>query len=231
MSQAQHLELARRRTSDLVDQLIVLFGIHEANRFIVYSDGLAGQIPRSRAANAFNVFQDSSLLFELMRLTVLWDRNTDTKSIPCVVHHLRVPGVLANLKEVQEPSPGESEFHRRLRQRAFERLLRAIAWAERLQESQRMISLMNFRDKNLAHALEQTRREKKGQVIPPPKYGAEGSILIRSVVIVDAFHRCLNGSEFDWQGSVQIAQRNAEELWSRCRFDFEPRLQANSDNG
>jgi len=74
------------KTAALVDHLIHLINMHEANRLIVYSPLLSDQIPRSHAANAFNVFQDASLKFEIIRHSILWDpcrkeRNNSTSKI------------------------------------------------------------------------------------------------------------------------------------------------------
>ena len=46
-------------TSVLVDHLIELVAMHEANAVVLYSDKLSAQIPRSYAANAFRRFQTS----------------------------------------------------------------------------------------------------------------------------------------------------------------------------
>lgn len=64
---------ARGAMPKLVDQIIALLGINETNRIVFYSDRLSKQVPRSRAANAFNQFQRAGLYFEIVRLCALWD--------------------------------------------------------------------------------------------------------------------------------------------------------------
>jgi hypothetical protein len=47
---------AKRLTKCVVDHLQYLLDIHENNAIVLYSDTLSKQIPKSYAANAFNIF-------------------------------------------------------------------------------------------------------------------------------------------------------------------------------
>ena len=50
---------------------------------MVFSPVLASQIPRSYAANAFNVFQRGLHQFEIVRLCALWDAaEAEKENIP-----------------------------------------------------------------------------------------------------------------------------------------------------
>jgi hypothetical protein len=96
------------KTAALVDHLIHLINMHEANRLIVYSPLLSDQIPRSHAANAFNVFQDASLKFEIIRHSILWDPcreyDLDKESIPTVIQLIDDPVFLQALDQQTEAS-------------------------------------------------------------------------------------------------------------------------------
>jgi hypothetical protein len=70
---AERLSAAKHRTRKLIDHIFSLFMMHEANAIVTYSDCLSRQIPRSFAAHAFNQFQTSMHLFEIIRLCALWD--------------------------------------------------------------------------------------------------------------------------------------------------------------
>jgi hypothetical protein len=61
LSTTDRIERAKAKTKKLVDHAIHLLNLHEANRIIGYSPKLADQIPKSHAANAFNVFRDGIL--------------------------------------------------------------------------------------------------------------------------------------------------------------------------
>jgi len=50
---------AKRLIASVVDHLQYLLDIHENNAVVLYSDTLSKQIPKSYAANAFNVFREA----------------------------------------------------------------------------------------------------------------------------------------------------------------------------
>ena len=65
--------------------------MHELNAVVIYSQKLSEQIPRSYAAHAFNQFQRSMHLFELVRLCAMWDGPGDDResipiSLPCLTN-------------------------------------------------------------------------------------------------------------------------------------------------
>jgi hypothetical protein len=83
----ERIAQARTRAQKLVDHIATLFLMHEANAVVIYSQTLADQIPRSCAAHAFNQFQRSMHLFEIVRLCALWDPpGSDRESIPNSMH-------------------------------------------------------------------------------------------------------------------------------------------------
>ena len=50
---------AKRITTRVVDHIQYLLDIHENNVIVLYSDTLSKQIPKSYAANAFNIFREA----------------------------------------------------------------------------------------------------------------------------------------------------------------------------
>ena len=83
--------------------------------------------------------------------------------------------------------------------------------------SARLASIMNIRDKHLAHSLETTHREKNGPV-QPMKYGDETALLNASIPIVERLYCWVNGTSFSIENSQAIDQINAEALWTGCKF-------------
>jgi hypothetical protein len=80
----------------MVDHIIHLINVRAANQIVVFSDTLAKQIPYSRAAVAFNVFQRDAVSFEILRLCAMWDLCKPTEwedkvSIPTVVQLIDDP--------------------------------------------------------------------------------------------------------------------------------------------
>jgi hypothetical protein len=81
-----------------------------------------------------------------------------------------------------------------------------------------LASVMNLRDKHLAHSLTSTRREKRAPV-QPMKLGDETHLLNASVPIVERLYCWMNGKGFSVGDSQRIDQENAEALWNGCKFD------------
>jgi hypothetical protein len=102
--------------------------------------------------------------------------------------------------------------------RAKTELRCTIADARTVLGSPQLASIMNIRDKHLAHSLERTRREKHGP-IAPMKYGDEISVLELSVPIVEQLYCWVNGKGFSIAESRRIDEENATSLWQACKFD------------
>jgi hypothetical protein len=96
-------------------------------------------------------------------------------------------------------------------------LRQVIADASAVLGSARLASIMNIRDKHLAHSLEITRREKDGPV-QPMKYGDETELLKASMPIVERLYCWVTGTGFSIENSQKIDQHNAEALWTGCKF-------------
>ena len=72
--------------------------MHEFNTLVIYSPKMSAQIPRSFAAHAFNQFQRSMHLFEIIRLCALWDPpGTDRESIPTIVELFNEPALVEQI--------------------------------------------------------------------------------------------------------------------------------------
>ena len=84
-SNQERIDLAKAKTKKVVDHLVYLIKLHANNSCVVYSPMLSSQIPRSFAANAFNVFQRSMHQYEIVRLCALWDSpKIEKENIPTV---------------------------------------------------------------------------------------------------------------------------------------------------
>jgi hypothetical protein len=250
MTAAERIQAAMEKTERVVDHLLYLLAVHENNAIIVYSDTLSSQIPYSHAANAFDMFQRGLHQFEIVRLCALWDRAEPTKeNIPTVIELIDHPSVIDMLVEetrsqwadqhvaetILNPSDDpklaadERDALRSINQRfgleeaarARSELTKAIGDARDILMSERLAGIMNLRDKQLAHSLSETRREKKTGPVAPMKYGDERKILLASLPIVEALYCWINGKSFSFANSQKIDRNNAEALWKRCTFDIQ----------
>jgi AbiU2 len=98
----------------------------------------------------------------------------------------------------------------------------AIRWAKKHEHAPRVQTIRNFRDKHLAHSLSKSRLEERaaaaGGTIAPMNYGHGRWLYQRTLAIVNNLYLSINGSGFDWTGSVEIARKNAKNLWMNCTF-------------
>jgi hypothetical protein len=247
MTTAERIQAAKVKTDRVVDHLLYLLALHENNAIIVYSDTLSSQIKRSFAANAFNAFQGGLHQFEIVRLCALWDRaGADKENIPTIIELIKPPvvieafaqemlrhwsgigGDIMNASEDHELSAlanaalqrRNEELGQREAQRARDELRQAITEVCRILDLPKLTSIMNLRHKHLAHSLTETNLEKAGPVAPV-KYGDERALLFETLPIVQTLHRWINGKDFSFANSQEIARNNAEALWKRCTFDIE----------
>jgi hypothetical protein len=245
LSRPERIGLAKAKMTKVLDHFLYVVELHANNSFVVFSPVLASQIPQSYAANAFNVFQRSMHQIEIVRLCAIWDGvDLDKENIPTVVALIDDDEIIEVLAEetrshwvngaserLLNPSndPALAAIEREMvvtsnRQFADEQaskarteLTQTIADTRAVLGSARLASIMNIRDKHLAHSLETTRREKNGPV-QPMKYGDETELLNASIPIIERLYCWVNGTSFSIEQSQEIDQKNAEALWTGCKF-------------
>jgi hypothetical protein len=110
------------------------------------------------------------------------------------------------------------QFAQEQAQKARDQLHEAISGSRAILASEKHASIMNLRDKHLAHSLSETRREKKAGPLPPVKFGDEREILDATLPIVEALYCWVYGSSFSFQDSREIDRKNAQALWEACTF-------------
>ena len=221
MSTDERVRLADEKMQRIADELRWLIDLHENNALVVYSPLLADQIPKSFAAKAFGVMQDSMLYLEIVRLCALWDKPEMANfSIPTVVELVDdddLQRVLLNRMELQFRDFAE-QIGQREAEKTVQRLREAIAAARSRSKSEKLRSVINLRNKHLAHLLEQTREERK-RAVAPSKHGDERDLLEETIKIVDGLMLGIKGVDCGWQNSRRIASKNARALWAGCKFD------------
>jgi AbiU2 len=242
----ERIRLAKAKMTKVLDHFLYVVELHANNSFVVFSPLLASQIPCSHAANAFNVFQRSMHQIEIVRLCAIWDSiDLDKENIPTVVALIDDDEIIETLAEetrshwvggaserLLNPSndPAIAAIEREMvkaanlqfadeqASTARTELRRAIADMREVLGWERLASVMNIRDKHLAHSLETTRREKNGPV-QPMKYGDETELLNASIPIIERLYCWVNGTSFSIENSQEIDQNNAEALWTGCKFE------------
>jgi HEPN superfamily AbiU2-like protein len=240
----ERIALAKAKMTRVLDDVLYLLELHANNAIVVHSPALSSQIPRSYAANAFVVFQRSMYQIEVVRLCALWDAADIAKeNVPTVIELIDDDEIIeqlgdenlqhwsgsntpiANLSsepdlaalEREATAESERQFGREQAAKGKQELRQAIADSRAIIASQRLASVMNLRDKYLAHSLERTRREKHGP-IQPMKYGDETTILDATTPIVERLYSWVAGKSFSIVQAQEIDRANAEALWKGCKF-------------
>jgi AbiU2 len=239
MSLADRLAMAKAKTSRVLDHVLYLLKLHENNAIVVYSPTLSSQIPTSFAAHAFNVFQRGMHQIEIVRLCALWDRaEAEKENILTVIELIDHPDVIESLGQetathwqgnevrllnspddpelrelvLQEMRNSEKRFGEEQAQKARDGLRWAIAESRAILASPKYASIMNLRNKSLAHSLSETRRENVGSVAPM-KYGDERDVLEATLPIVETLYCWVAGASFSLRDSRNIHRKNAQALW------------------
>ena len=185
----ERIALAKAKMERVLDHFLYLLELHANNQFVVYSRTLSAQIRDLFAANAFNVFQRSMHQIEIVRLSALWDNaDPDKENISTVAKlvdnekvidelaeqtranwaNIQPPGlmnrspdpVLAAIEQ-QELRAINARFGDEQAAKAKTDLMEAIAKTQTILSSARLASVMNMRDKHLAHSLTETAARKR----------------------------------------------------------------------
>jgi hypothetical protein len=218
LSNQERIDRAKSKTKKVVDHLVYLIQLHANNSFAVYSPMLSSQIPRSLAANAFNVFTRSLHQFEVVRLCALWDSpKNDKENIPTVVELIDSQAIIEMIAEHVRCQWPNEQFGVEQAMTATADLKEAIAEVKIIRESAQLKSLMNLRHK-LAHSLSQTWLDKI-EPIKPATFGDQTGLLDRSIPIVQRLYNWVSGVSFNFSDSQRINQKNAEALWKGCKFE------------
>ncbi len=209
MSAPERVARARHLVSKQIDDLRELIPISEANRFIVYSPILAAQIPQSYGANAFNVFQWSSLNYEIVRVCALWDNpRKDRASVPTVLKLVEGPACREIIKR-------DLGYDPRYVDAQLQRLDRASEVAALVKSSRFNAALRSFRDEKVAHNLDFGTRAPPATTL---KYGYERRLLRASIAIVSNLNNAIRNSSFMFDDAIEQGRRNAAALWNGCSF-------------
>jgi hypothetical protein len=244
---ADRLAAAKAKTERVVDHLLYVLELHANNEIIVYSPTLRSQIPTSYAANAFIVFRHGLHQFEIVRLCALWDSvELEKENIPTIIELIDHPAVIEALAqetaahwkgqeggilnlsddpelsvlEIDAMRRNNDEFGEHQAQLARKELREAIDSSRAILAAPKLTSMMNLRDKYLAHSLTETRRERKVGSIDPMKYGDEREMLNASLPIVQKLFCWVSAKSFDFENSREIDRENAKALWEACTFDI-----------
>ena len=154
--------------------------------------------------------------FEIVQLCALWDKPDQElahNSIPTVHALIDDDAVVKILVRNVEGGWPDGEGDPDLL--AYLKATRSEGGAKALEALSRLRQV-------LAHALVETRAEKKG-IVAPMKYGDEQALLRETTRIIEELYLWVTGTNFDLSDNRELQARRARALWSNCKFDVTPR--------
>ncbi len=247
LTAAQRIAMAKAKMAKVFDNARHLLALHCSNEIVVFSNSLSSQIPRSYAAHAFRIFQDSMFRFEVIRLCALWDKpDASSENIRTVVALVDDPDVFTQLfderrqfwrsKGIQDLSPPNDpeqlalhEIHMakwsdenaiRLADKSIANLQQAIQTANSIAGSDILKRIMNSRNKHIAHSLEATHAEKAGPILPM-KFADSKTLLDQTLPLIEKLFSSINYTPFSFDDSRKNDRECAAELWKQCVFTIE----------
>jgi len=246
LSPEERAELAKSRIRKVADQIDALLHLHESNRILIYTDTVTSKIPRSHAANTYNLISDCLFGYQLVRLCALWDdpSRKDRASLPVVAelirnknvrrilaceryswHSRRGARILNPSHEVevytQQLSATEAYGQRLGRRNArstIRSMLRCIKSSDEIQLSEELIALKGFRNDHVAHCLQYDKATVNAR--PEAKFGHEEQLLEKTLELVRLFALDLAGTNYSWEEYRQQHKRCASELWQSIEFSI-----------
>lgn len=214
MSIDEKIKWASDLTDSVVGQASLMLRIHASNQELIYTDQISSQVPLSYAAHTFNLLLDSQMSFEILRLTSIWDNESENRqSIPTILRVIRDVSVLDELQRRCEAhwDGDNAAFGLAKGAKVRRQLDLAIKAADRLKKSSRLKALFNFRDNRLAHNLDST----AWQVVSPrrPDCFEYRFLLDRTLHIITGLNCGIRSGDFKWRECRQVAQRRAKAFW------------------
>lgn len=165
----------------------------EMMRPIVSDAALLKKFGKTFSSHVVEDLQDILCRYALLSLCRMWDEDESSQSIPSVSR------ILPTLKDPTKAN------HQRIDQ------LNLIV--NRMLKSERLKRLRNWRDKNLGHALVESRLEKKMGPIQDPKWDEIFAWERRSSVIVEAVASAAAGIAHDFPEKRQIYSSYVQAFW------------------
>ncbi len=245
LSAAERAVLAVQRMNAVADQVDDLLYLHESNRILLYTDSVADKIPRSYAANTFNLVTECLFRYQVIRLCALWDTSSkDRASIPAVIDLIRNKCVREQIAqeryksriaevsrfpnpstdpEVNEKRSAVVRHHREEQDQEDTRnvlrgLAQCICAARKIKLSEPLEALRGFRDNHIAHTLQKGPTE--ADPVLRATYGQEEELLEKTLELVSQLDLHLTDTHRSWDETKHNANRCASELWHSVSFSI-----------
>ncbi len=239
LSTEEKIKAAEEKIEAAINNVMATIQVNAANEIINHSDKLSSQVPYSYAGNAYRVFANEMMRGEVLRLCTLWDNvGKGRNSLPTIaklidddeVHKELWNRALSgrghsfeHLTEHDDPdfqTWGHEQKEAKIAEDTFERFSEpfknSIKSIEEARVSEPISTMLDHRNVFLAHSL-----DKRSKQFPDraTKAGDAKKVLLITMEHLETISMSVRGSSFDWEGSFEIAKRNAQALWHRVTID------------
>ncbi len=171
----------------------------ETMRPIVSEDALLKKFKGTDSANVVTALQDILCRYILLSICRMWDESKDAQSIPNVMESIK--------ESIKATGHSNKASRQRIKQVAYK--------VDKMKKSNQLAILRTWRNKNLAHALEKTRKEKKNGVSSPNlQWGYIFDLESRTCVIVK--HLAVAAAAYiaiDPAEQRRVFSRDAQAFW------------------
>ena len=234
------IQTIEKKLEVIEDALLFITNLHANNEIVLFSPLISTQVGNSHAAHAFNVVQRALFELEVTRLLAVWDVprvgevNSTKNSFPAIAKLLEAQhvknGLVCNVRQAHAAGPVinvnlspnalnvvKLNWASDAALMASKKIDEVIQRIGVIATSNDMLKLRNFRDKHIAHLLEQTNREQKsGTAIAMPKFAAQNDLLIASLALHADILTIVKLQWMDWSVWTDTCNRNASYLWNSC---------------
>ncbi len=244
LSSKEKLAVATKRIDAISERICEAIYLNETCEAFSFSRILKSQIPRSRAAAAYNHLSHQLIQQLALKLCTLWDENgSDHMSFPYVSKLIEKDVLdliltqkekkIRNSKDVYGFGEGftqerkesfiKQDIERRINEKKVE-VTNYFAGAkksinETLQD-QLLISIKELRNKHLAHYLDKSQPEEEVTERPTIKFGAPKELLDISIKCCDLLNLGIKSHDYNFSSYQEHARKNTEQLWHNCTFNI-----------
>lgn len=208
-----------------------------------YEQAVIGKFDQTYAAHAFGLIRDQLILSAVAALARVWDQDADARSIPSLARHLAgqdvVDVIIAERRGIQLRLPEAEPVATQIREDETQRKIvqrMAAGEADRIEQEIRggvarlttrvglflegagARSLKDFRDRVIAHSLQETRAQraatKRGKAIEPLKIIDLETLLRETVEIATELNKLLRGHDPSHDDFSEVWGRYAADFWN-----------------
>ena len=241
-SPEEKLAIANKRIEAISERIHEAIYLNETCEIISFSGVLKSQIPRSRAATAYNHLSHQLIQQLALKLCTLWDeKGSDYMSFPYISKLIEKDvldfiliqrenkirnskheyGFSEGFTQERKESFIKQDIERRINEKKIEvtnYFTEAKKLINKTLQNQLLISIKELRTKHLAHYLDKSQPEEEITERPTIKFGAPKELLDISIKCCDLLNLGIKSHDYNFTSYQDLARKNTGELWHNCKF-------------